>query len=332
VLRSSDGTQYRVHSSVLSTASGYFRAVLKGEVAEQRDRDVIQLEAPDKVLEPLLRVVCCLPLQRWNSLRTVDAVLLYAEKYDMPGALTAMRTVMTSPLALEQAVWAYTVASHFGWEEEAKEASRHTLKLSIDDESYDSVLDRMSSQALRKLQRLHQRRVDAVKELLDTGHPFSDWSNGVNCAQMMAGRPPPKHREWVIDSDDDGYPLSSSFATMSMQPPSSPVRDRRHGENPDPRSRAAPGRQSSQSASTLPPPSFRPPQPLRPWHDMKAAIVREITRRPLGDTLFDSEMQRSPVAIACWDTPCNVCGEKHWDRLIAWESIDACLNSLPITV
>lgn len=233
VLRSSEGTNYRVHSFVLCTTSGYFRSLLRGEGAEQPDNNVIQLEAPDKVLEPLLRIICCLPLERWKSLHIVDGVIVHAEKYDMPGVLSAMRSVVISPLALEQPFWSYTIASHFGWEEEAKVASKHTLKLSINDESYDTVLERMSSQALRKLQRLHQRRVDAVKELLDTGNPFSDWNNGQNCNQTMAGisSAGSAHQEWVEDSDydDDIYPPQGSFSSRSVHSPSSPNRDYRHG-------------------------------------------------------------------------------------------------------
>lgn len=74
------------------------------------------------------------------------------EKYDMPGPRATIRAYyILAPLLLEQPLKLYAIAARYGWEEEAKLASKHTLCISIHEDEHATVLGRVPPSYLLRL-------------------------------------------------------------------------------------------------------------------------------------------------------------------------------------
>jgi hypothetical protein len=169
VLRSSDGTLYRIPSFTLRTTSGFFRDMMtlpEGDGASAgRDDDCITLGETSKVLGILLRMISGFETPKWESIDEVEDVLAAARKYDMPGPLSTIRSAIVGPLFLDQSLKVYAIAAKQDWEEEAKEASKHSLRLSIYDTEHASTLQQVPSSYLLRLFALHRGRQDQFKAL-----------------------------------------------------------------------------------------------------------------------------------------------------------------------
>jgi len=169
VLHSSDGTKYRIPSFTLRTTSGFFRDMMTlpqcNDPSLNRDDDYIILGETSKVLGTLFRMISGFETPRWASIDEVEDVLAAARKYDMPGPLAAIRSMTVTPLIIGEPLRLYAIAAQQGWEEEAKEASRHTLRLCIYDAEHASTLQRVPSPYLLRLFALHRTRHDQFRAL-----------------------------------------------------------------------------------------------------------------------------------------------------------------------
>jgi hypothetical protein len=166
VLQSSDGIFYRMSSFTLRTTSGFFRGMMtlppSGDISSAAHRDdEITLDEKSVVVGRLLRMISGFETPKWKSFDEVEDLLAAAYKYEMPGPLAAARTTFMWPFSAEQPLRLYAVAARYGWEEEAKLASKHSLTLSIHDKEHDSVLERVPSAWLLRLFRLHRERREA---------------------------------------------------------------------------------------------------------------------------------------------------------------------------
>jgi len=126
--------------------------------SSDRDDDYIALGETSKVLGMLFRMISGFEIPKWTSIDEVEDVLAAARKYDMPGPLSTIRSVMMTPLFLEEPLRLYAIAAGQGWEEEAREASRQTLRLCIYDAEHSSTLRRVPSPYLLRLFSLHRGR------------------------------------------------------------------------------------------------------------------------------------------------------------------------------
>jgi hypothetical protein len=77
---------------------------------------------------------------------------------------------MTFPLS-DQPLRLYAIACRYNWAEEAKLASKETLKLNIHAPEHRPSLQRLSTSGLLDLFSLHRERRDSLKALLDV-QPF----------------------------------------------------------------------------------------------------------------------------------------------------------------
>ncbi|KAJ7830446.1 hypothetical protein B0H14DRAFT_3715524 [Mycena olivaceomarginata] len=117
----------------------------------------ITVHEPDAVVEPLLRLMCGLTTSPWTSLDQLSAVLALAQNWDAPA---------TGPLRV------YALTSHFGFRPETQLASTHTLSLNLFDPAHADVLASIPSTAALPLLRLHRRRRDALRDMLDSPERF----------------------------------------------------------------------------------------------------------------------------------------------------------------
>ncbi|KAG5643757.1 hypothetical protein DXG03_009692 [Asterophora parasitica] len=192
ILRSFEGTLYRIHSYTLRTTSGLFNTMFnlpqppKSKIRHQGQRDQLGAEygdfepeeipiyESDFVLERLLRLLCSIPVPSWESYDDVDRVLTAAEKWDTPGPIASIRAALTCPQFLtSDPLRLYVLAKHFDWREEAKLASTHTLKLNLHDPVHAPMLARLSSKDLLPLLNLHRKRRDMFKKLIDSPERFA---------------------------------------------------------------------------------------------------------------------------------------------------------------
>jgi len=81
--------------------------------------------------------------------------------------------MIKSPRFLDEPLRLFVVATRFDWEEEAKLASELTLTLAVQDEEYETVLERISSRHLLGLLKLHQRRKDEFRRLINDHDRFN---------------------------------------------------------------------------------------------------------------------------------------------------------------
>lgn len=184
VLRSTQGTLYRVFLFTLRTTSGFFETMFSlpqpadcvgdGRISKADLQTVLDTYEPDFALERLLKLISGLAISKWENIDDLERVLILAEKWDTPGPIAHMRYALNSHHLLQNhPLKCYMLAKHFGWEAEAKLASTHTLTLNLLDSIHTPILDQMSSKDLLPLLNLHRRRRDTFRELLNSPERFA---------------------------------------------------------------------------------------------------------------------------------------------------------------
>lgn len=265
ILCSTDGIRYKVSSHTLRKTSGFFSAMLSLPQAGITSGDdvTINLDETGKILGTLLRMASGLAIGRWESFDHLESVLQAAEKYDMAGPCSTIRSVITSPHLPPDPLRMYVIAARYEWETEAKIASTLSLTLPIHKSKYIPILERIPSKYLIRLFNLRRQRVMQFRHLLN------------NCKAFEVG-------------NSDGRLCKLC----------------KHGVD------------------------------NHPWRDFKAAMVCELERRPIGDTLLDTKMCDWKVAQTCWAATCSnpKCRATLYSKAETLEIIRACVNSLSSTI
>lgn len=192
ILRSFEGTLYRIHSYTLRTTSGLFSTMFSLPQPEE-----IPIYESDFVLERLLR-------------------LLAAEKWDTPGPIASIRSALTCPrLLTSDPLRLYVLAKHFDWNEEAKLASTHTLKLNLHDPIHAPTLARLSSKDLLPLLNLHRKRRDMFKRLIDSPERFAAGNSAVyhcsRCGVTQLDNYPWRELKFAMFAEIDRRPLGDTL-------------------------------------------------------------------------------------------------------------------------
>ncbi|KAJ7289405.1 hypothetical protein C8J57DRAFT_1628257 [Mycena rebaudengoi] len=192
VLRSIEGTLYRVPAFVLRRTSGYFAATLPvtpDSSANNSNADAaIPIREPDAVLAHVLRLMCGLPAAPPPSFDAVEDVLALIERWDAPGPLSAVRSAITRPVLLAEPLRLYAAAVRFGWAEEARLAARLTLTLALHAGEHRDVLSRLPAKHLMELLGLHRGRRDALQGML-RGLPAGSVPGGNKVVCVACGTP-----------------------------------------------------------------------------------------------------------------------------------------------
>ncbi|KAI0915753.1 hypothetical protein AcW1_003734 [Taiwanofungus camphoratus] len=183
MLGSKDGTLFRVHSYTLKTTSGWFRAMFSLPQKKEPDLqlDTIYVDEDTVTLEGLLRMVCGLPIPRLDSYDIIEPILHAAEKYDMPGPLSIVRALVTTPPLLSDPLRLYAIACRCGWREEARTASQCTLALGLHAPEHRLTLLKLGAPALLSLFELHHNRREALRRRLDQS-PFVNDGVDATCS------------------------------------------------------------------------------------------------------------------------------------------------------
>ncbi|THH08558.1 hypothetical protein EW145_g2630 [Phellinidium pouzarii] len=138
VLSASNGILFRVHSLVLKLASNVFKTMLDlPRVSTEREDDLILLSEGPETLQTLLDIIH--PNQSLSGtldgikipLTLVDSLWVAVVKYEIPGAMPAVRSLIQSPSLDCYPIEAYGLACHHGWREEATAISTRTLQYDL---------------------------------------------------------------------------------------------------------------------------------------------------------------------------------------------------------
>lgn len=177
ILRSCDGILYRMHTFVLRNTSGFFRGMMtlpQSASSIPSTEETIHLDENSAVLAQLLRMISGLEFVPWeqlpNGFEVLESVVDAAYKYEMPGPMATIRATIMSTSYLDGVpLIVYTIAARYGWEKEAKIASRATLRLPILNPDFTQAqprLGRIPSPYLLRLIHLHRRRRDEFQKLI----------------------------------------------------------------------------------------------------------------------------------------------------------------------
>lgn len=237
-LLSSEGTAYRVPYFTLRNTCGYFRTLLIGytpvcglaehtqsrhaeENLDSNFRGPIEVDEKDKVITRVLSMVCGLYTANWESIDEVEAALSLAKKWNAPGPLSMIRGAITAPMFLADPLRLYAITTRFGWEEETRLVSTHTLTLDLYDEAHRLALERISSSALMTLLRFHRLRRDEFKRLIDSLLGFFDAGNSVEYVCSKCGEVMSIHtwRELKVRMfmEMDKRPLGDTLCSLEME-------------------------------------------------------------------------------------------------------------------
>lgn len=190
VLHTPDRVYYRMHKFTLRNSSGLFQTMLSLPQCtlepNKSDRKpyFLAIDEHSEVLGILLRMISGLETPKWTSFDQMESVLVAAEKYDMPGALTTIRHAITAPIFLDEPLKLYALTSRLEWEEEAKLASKHSLALSIYDERFIPILARTPSPYLARLFLFHRKRRNLFKIFLDTCPHFTRFNTNLRRCRL----------------------------------------------------------------------------------------------------------------------------------------------------
>lgn len=158
------------HSHAPSTvASSSSSAALRNSV------EPVILSETGQTIDALLRLIYPLPSPTFSSLSDLLPVLTAAFKYSIPAAQSHLRQqLISSPFLLHDPLRVYAIACRFSLYDEAKEASRATLRLDL----FERVdWDRLATVGLaiadyHRLVVLHRKRSLDMREVLKGASKF----------------------------------------------------------------------------------------------------------------------------------------------------------------
>ncbi|KAF7304027.1 BTB domain-containing protein [Mycena indigotica] len=170
ILRSVDGVDFLVHSSLLSLASPVFRTMFSLPQAASEPRDglkTVQLTEQATEIDDMLRFWYPGAHPHIRSIdHLADIIQLAIGKYDME-TLVPMAKVFLAQYLSSDALTVFAVAFRFGWEESVQSAARECLKLPLRSasQSLSKAWIHTSGTAYHALIEYHLRCGDAIRAL-----------------------------------------------------------------------------------------------------------------------------------------------------------------------
>lgn len=165
ILRSSDDIDFRVYRCILSEASPFFKDLFTLPQPPQKETDIPIIDVSEEaaILGTLLRLIYPGMDPVLDSLDVVSAALAVAMKYEAVRAIETLRRHLVSPSYLQESpLRIYAIACRFDLDEEARIASRFTLRTNILDAELSDDLKHITAYSYHRLLNLHRRRAQAA--------------------------------------------------------------------------------------------------------------------------------------------------------------------------
>jgi hypothetical protein len=179
ILRSSDGEDFRAHQDFLLFCPPRFQRMLGlPRHAELPDKlPIVDIAETSGVLRPFLQYLYresppwIADLSMWEALYTM------AEKYDAEVITVPLKDMLIPRFLDTSPLHVYALASHWALEEEAKIASKGTLRMDIFAELSQTDAELMGHHAKEQLLLLHAQRRNTALGLIASSWPFSKSKN-----------------------------------------------------------------------------------------------------------------------------------------------------------
>ncbi|KZW03251.1 hypothetical protein EXIGLDRAFT_699160 [Exidia glandulosa HHB12029] len=170
VLLASDSVRFRIPTTVLRRASGFFRSMFDSAQPDHStpsgEPSVISVDEDARTMAIILKVASGLPvefLKAFTEITDIDRIALAADKYDIPAVLRVLELAMYAPSAKAHPLHRYAMASRYGWHDVCVEAAVDTLDMDLNFQNVPS----MDMEHLARLLRLRYRRVHAMAAALE---------------------------------------------------------------------------------------------------------------------------------------------------------------------
>ncbi|CAL1695988.1 unnamed protein product [Somion occarium] len=220
VLCSKDGISFQVFRICLRLSSGWFRSLYTLPQNEaSSSTETIYMDESSDTLAILLSIAHGQDVPQLKDMDEVESAIHAAEKYDMPGVLNYIRQGLLR-FAEQHPVRVYALACRWGWIDEAKVASTHTVKLDLLSSSVLPSLNAMDSADLARLMFLHRQRRDCLRERLDSEEVFyanvvpSRCQNPTCNAEVIHDKWHQLKYHWLTTIDKDPALFSSRTALL----------------------------------------------------------------------------------------------------------------------
>ena len=197
---SREGTNFHVNSSLLLAASKWFQGTLSVQASNLDKRRAgpagsLELDEGTDTLAAFLSVVYWRPLPALSSIELIEDLLRAGEHYEVPVVVSLVRLAIVSPPILDMhPIRAYGIANAREWHDEAKLAAEKTVALDLLSEDHSSDLDSIESRCVNRLMRLHRRRRDIFRQILEDGTLFPGNAGTTDCAHCAKRT---THFQWI---------------------------------------------------------------------------------------------------------------------------------------
>jgi len=171
ILRSSDRKEFRVHQLILSLASPFFRATFSSPQPKTSRSRIRKVDIPysSDVLQPFLQYLYPQSPPRISDISMWAALYAIADKYGAEVVKDLLRGILAPRFLKKSPLRVYALASRWGFEEEARIASRRTLKsVDILTKFPREDAELMGGVARQRLHRLHSNRREGAKALVNS--------------------------------------------------------------------------------------------------------------------------------------------------------------------
>lgn len=173
ILRASDGKEFHVHRLILNLSSPVFQgmfALLQSTDNPSPHTPIIDVSDPSDVLEPFIQYLYLQSPPKITDLTMWTALYTIADKYNTEAVMKPLRDMLIPRFLETSPLHVYALASRWGFEEEAKIASRRTLTMDIFRDFPREYAELMGGGACQQLYLLHFNRREAARALVEN-HP-----------------------------------------------------------------------------------------------------------------------------------------------------------------
>lgn len=171
VLETEDHVLFRVHSFIMTMASGMFCEMLDTHVLEGDQESIPLTEHSDTFAIILDIVYPDAPSPEHLSLAAMQSVAEAAHKFDMPKVVAHLRNIFRNTEAAKfsaNSLQLYALACRFNWKEEINLASAYTLGLDLSARDVRGHLQALDTKSLLRLHDLHQYRIQSIIQIIRT--------------------------------------------------------------------------------------------------------------------------------------------------------------------
>ena len=133
ILRSSDGKEFRVHLLILSLTSPVFQDMFNLPQPTESPPQTPSIDFPksSNIIQPFIQYLYPQSPPEISDIEMWAALYTITDKYNTEVVMDLLKGVLVSCFLEVFPLCVYTLASHWGFEEEVKIASRGTLTMDI---------------------------------------------------------------------------------------------------------------------------------------------------------------------------------------------------------